>query len=102
MYLPGLPARVCQAAVAISATAPVLLQVIGALVRLRKSATVDLRPAFIRMFGIQHRTARRTLRQLEAAGLIQLDTAPGRAPRVTITTEDYLAWLLNPGRGGRG
>lgn len=100
-FLPGLPAETCARCMAISATAVVLLQVIGMQVRLHKSVTVPLSPATTRLFGIPHRTARRTLRRLEKAGLITLEVKPGRSPTVTLIAGDYTAWLLHGQRQPR-
>lgn len=52
--------------------------------RLERKRTIALSTSRVRQFGVTPKTALRALRRLEAAGLLSVETACGRCPRVTI------------------
>ena len=50
----------------------------------RKSRSVKLRMSAVDKAGFSRRTAKRALRELEAAGLVKVDTTPGQLHQVEI------------------
>ena len=51
---------------------------------LRRSSTIALRPKHRDALGVDRHAARRALLEMEAAGLVRVARAPGRAPTVTL------------------
>ena len=99
LYLPGLPATVCERAVSVSPAAAILLQVIGLQARLNKSLEVALQSSLASSFGIEARQRRRLLTVLAEAGFISLEKAPGKRSTITVTDEEFAQWLFPGGRG---
>jgi len=53
-----------------------------------KTDTVALTRKWLKPLGVHRNTVARALRQLEAAGLVEVKRSPGNAPRVTLLSLD--------------